>query len=443
MTIAACHVRETETLKAVSNWCIVDYSMRVNNTVSAQEAKTTAARWREKVSLRNWQIEALRLWQEHFRGIVKVVTGAGKTIFAQQCMRLFHEKYIDGKSIIIVPTTALLDQWVVSLIEDLNVSENEIACFSGEDKSRGLRPVNIFVINTARKIGQYVHPGSDTFLIVDECHRAGSLVNSLALKSEHKATLGLSATPERNSDRGFEEHLVPSLGKIIFTYDYADAYRDHVIVPFELINVRIEMLPQENDEYVKLTRRAAREFARLQKEGGSDEKLKRLLQLRAAISATATMRIPVAAAIVDQHKGKRALVFHERVESANTLHNILLKRKHSATIYHTGIGPVIRRDNLRLYRRGMFDVLVCCRALDEGTNVPETVIAVIASSTSSQRQRIQRLGRVLRPSGGKSTAIVYTLYATSAEEKRLKEEETAMEGVAKVLWYDGKANSHG
>ena len=409
----------------------------------AQRPNATPNNWKENASLRDWQLEALKKWQENFRGIIKVVTGAGKTIFAEQCMRLFHARFSAGKSIIIVPTTALMDQWVVSLQEDLNVPESEIACFSGEDKAASLNRVNVFVINTARKIAQYIRPKDETFLIVDECHRAGSLVNSLALKAPHKATLGLSATPERNFDKGFEEHLVPSLGEIIFTYDYASAYRDKVIVPFELINVKVEMLPKEDEEYRKLTKRAAREFHRLQKEGGSDEKVKRILQKRAAVSATATMRIPVAAAIVDQNKGKRALVFHERVESANKLLEILLTRKHSATIYHTGVGPVLRRDNLRLYRRGMFDVLVSCRALDEGTNVPETVVAVIASSTSSQRQRIQRLGRVLRPADGKSVAIVYTLYATDLEEKRLKAEEGVLEGVATVSWYRGKANPHG
>lgn len=411
--------------------------------MSAQGSNVTENDWRLDLPLRGWQREALQKWQENFRGIVKVVTGAGKTIFAEQCMLLFRDKFPAGKSIIVVPTIALLDQWVVSLMEDLKVAESEIACFSGEDKATALNRVNVFVINTARKITRYLRPEHHTFLIVDECHRAGSLVNSLALKAPHKATLGLSATPERNFDRGFEEHLVPSLGEIIFMYDYSAAYRDKVIVPFELINVRVEMLPKEDEQYRKLTKQAAREFHRLQKEGGSEDKLNRILQKRGAVSATATMRIPVAAAIVDKNKGKRTLVFHERVEAANRLLEVLLKRQHSATIYHTGVGPVIRRDNLRLYRRGMFDVLVSCRALDEGTNVPETVVAVIASSTSSQRQRIQRLGRVLRPADGKSVAVVYTLYATDLEEKRLKEEEGALEGVAKVSWYRGKADPHG
>lgn len=409
----------------------------------AQTSNAKTNSWRVDTLLRDWQREALHKWQQDFRGIVKVVTGAGKTIFAEQCMLMFHEKYSDGKSIIIVPTIALLDQWVVSLLEDLNVPESEIACFSGEGKAPNLNRVNVFVINTARKVVQYIKEKDNTFLIVDECHRAGSLVNSLALKAPHKATLGLSATPERSSDKGFEEHLVPALGEIIFTYDYAAAYRDKVIVPFELINVRVDMLPKEEEEYRKLTKRAAMEYGRLQKDGGSDEKLRHILLKRASVSATATMRIPVAAAIVDQNKGKRALVFHERVKAANSLLDILLKRKHSATIYHTGVGPVIRRDNLRLYRRGIFDVLVSCRALDEGTNVPETLVAVIASSTSSQRQRIQRLGRVLRPSDGKTVASVYTLYATDIEEKRLRKEEAVLEGVATVQWYKGKANPNG
>lgn len=399
--------------------------------------------WRADLPLRKWQREALQKWQRNLRGIVKVVTGAGKTIFAEQCMRLFHDRHPYGRSIIIVPTVALLDQWFVSLVEDLSVDESEIACFSGEGKATSLNRVNIFVINTARNSTDYLRSEHDTLLIVDECHRAGSLVNSLALKSPHKATLGLSATPERDFDKGFEEYLVPFLGEIIFTYDYAAAYRDNVIVPFELVNVRVAMLPKEDEQYRKLTKRAAQEFHRVQKEGDSEEKLNRILLKRASVSATATMRIPVAAAIIDQNKGKRSLVFHERVDAANRLLGILLKRKHSATIYHTGVGPIIRRDNLRLYRRGMFDVLVSCRALDEGTNVPETMVAVIASSTSSQRQRIQRLGRVLRPANGKTIAIVYTLYATDLEEKRLKAEEGVLEGVAKVSWYRGKADPRG
>jgi superfamily II DNA or RNA helicase len=89
---------------------------------------------------------------------------------------------------------------------------------------------------------------------------------------------------------------------------------------------------------------------------------------------------------------------------------------------------------LRLFRRGAFDVLVTCRALDEGTNVPETRVAIIASSTASTRQRIQRLGRVLRPAQGKLLATIYTVYATEIEKDRLAREAMTLTGAEAVSW---------
>jgi superfamily II DNA or RNA helicase len=77
-------------------------------------------------------------------------------------------------------------------------------------------------------------------------------------------------------------------------------------------------------------------------------------------------------------------------------------------------------------------------------NVPETAVAVIASSTASQRQRIQRLGRVLRPARGKSKATIYTLFATEQEKIRLTNEAERLEGVANILWATGtREDQHG
>ena len=87
-----------------------------------------------------------------------------------------------------------------------------------------------------------------------------------------------------------------------------------------------------------------------------------------------------------------------------------------------------------MYRRGLFDVMVSCRSLDEGTNVPETTVAIVASSTSSHRQRIQRLGRVLRPAPDKTGATVLTIYATPTEGKRLREESEKLSGIALTTW---------
>jgi superfamily II DNA or RNA helicase len=63
---------------------------------------------------------------------------------------------------------------------------------------------------------------------------------------------------------------------------------------------------------------------------------------------------------------------------------------------------------------------------------------VIASSTASRRQRIQRLGRILRPAKGKEAATVYTLYATEEERKRLLEEASDLKDVTSVTWHESR-----
>ena len=398
------------------------------------------------VEAREWQRKALIEWLKEMRGVASVVTGGGKTIFSFLCIQEFWKKFEDGRVIILVPTITLLDQWYVSLQEDFGVPANEIACFSSQEKEKKPRAVNVLVINSGRHLVRKLATGQRVFLIVDECHRAGSPENAKALQGEFSASLGLSATPQREYDRGFQEHVVPTLGAVIFEYDYSQAYEDGIIVPFELVNVQVELLPHEQEEYDRLTKRAAVFLHKAQsakEEGGIEEKLKRILRMRAAVSATAKMRIPVAAKVVEDNRGARTIIFHERVSSAKNLFDVLQKRNHSVCLYHSRIAPEVRRDNLRLFRRGVFDVLISCRALDEGMNVPETTVAVIASSTASLRQRIQRLGRVLRPAKGKQQADIYTLYATKQEHKRLMEETKQLEGVARVVWAASKRQAHG
>jgi len=172
--------------------------------------------------------------------------------------------------------------------------------------------------------------------------------------------------------------------------------------------------------------------------------VRRLLQRRAAVAANAAMRIPTTIRLLEEHKGERAIVFHERIDAAERIARILREREAgSCTVYHSQMNPVVRRDNLRLYRQGMFDILVTCRALDEGMNVPETTVAVIASSSASTRQRIQRLGRVLRPSAGKESAVIYTVYTTELEEERLRREASGLRDAASVEWRVSRVRTDG
>ncbi len=349
-------------------------------------------------------------------------------------MLAFRQQCPFARFVIVVPTMALLDQWYVSLREDLQVPDADIATFSGEGRPEHIGIVNLMVVNTARVYGPKVPKKYASMLIVDECHRAASQANSLALRGDYRATLGISATPEREHDDLFTTVLVPLLGPVTFEYSYSQALRDGVIVPFDLINVSTDMTAEEQREYDDASVDIARTYQKVMSGDVNRDLLVRKLQRRARLAASSIHRIPVTVRLAEQHRDNRLIIFHESISSAERILRILLARNFNATIYHSRIGAELRRDNLRLYRRGVFDTIVTCRALDEGANVPETDVAIVASSTGSARQRIQRLGRVLRPAPGKPRARIYTIYVSKPEERRLAEEASTLTGAGEVIW---------
>lgn len=386
---------------------------------------------------RQWQREALVGWERECRGIARVVTGGGKTVFSYLCIESFLGSYPEGQITIVVPTVALMDQWFVDIVDATRLVESDIACYSGGGRSEESRKVNLLVLNTARVAAPKISEDQSIprLLIVDECHRAGSPENAKALDGNYVATLGLSATPERENDDGFEERIVPALGPVFFDYDYRDASRDGVIVDFDLINVEIDAHNSESllDSISRQEQLAENHSIEI------TDGLRRSISRKAARATATAMRVPWAIRLALMHANERIIIFHERIHSLQLIVDVLGKVGRNALAYHSNLSAAHRRDNLRLFRRGEIDTLVTCRALDEGANVPEANVAIVARSTSSTRQRIQRLGRVLRPGKGKSHAIVYTLYDGDDEKKRLAAEASGLVGVANSYWKTGVA----
>lgn len=380
-----------------------------------------------KLTPRGWQVEALANWEQaNHRGIVSVVTGGGKTVFALSCI----ERIRPVATLIVVPTAALLEQWWEEAASYFDLDLDEVNIITGSLRFR-LGAINIAVLNTAAKLPERLQEQHKCFLIVDECHKAASEQFRSALQVPTVASLGLSATPERQYDDGLKEVLVPALGEIIYSYDYADALRDGVIVPFELKNIVFELEADRQAEYDKLSKAIARS---INQHGTEAEETIALFLKRARVLNLSLNRIRLALKLVAANRGKRTLIFHEDIEACDLIHGVLAENGVKSGVYHSKMPLRAKAAMLGKYRRGEIDVLVTCRALDEGFNVPETEVGIIAASTATRRQRIQRLGRVVRPAKGKNGATIYTLVATGPEIQRLKEEEERLEGVATVAW---------
>ena len=141
----------------------------------------------KKIVLRTWQKEAIIEWKKSNKGIVKVVTAAGKTIFAIECIKhALKENKIN--ILVLVPTITLVEQWKIELKEILNIE------FKINNGSNKVFTQSKFMISTNASIKNF-HASIDhknTFLISDECHRIGTQKMCEMLQGSWKYTLGLS-----------------------------------------------------------------------------------------------------------------------------------------------------------------------------------------------------------------------------------------------------------
>ena len=371
------------------------------------------------MKLREWQENAFPLWWAKKRGIIKVVTGGGKTVFAIHCLKKYLEEEPNKLILIVVPSIALLDQWYEGI--SLNFKSKDIALNGGGEQITDLSKVCITTIDSLKNIISKVDQ-DNTLLIVDECHKIGTEKRGEMLTGNWHATLGLSATPERDYDDNFYIIIKKILGDIIFDYDYIDAREDEVIVNFKLLYAYAEMTEAENDKYKDFTKKIQRRAATIGGNNMNDYPLKMLIFNRARMVKNSKNRIPFGVELLQKHKRDSWIVFTENKKQAKEFNKIINKKGYKSAIYNTDLDNAEREENLNNFKSGNLNVLVSCTALDEGFDMPEADGAMILSASSSKRQRIQRMGRVLRITANKENALIVTVYSSNTEYVKLKEE---------------------
>ncbi|MDB2451846.1 DEAD/DEAH box helicase [Gammaproteobacteria bacterium] len=384
------------------------------------------------MKLREWQEKAFPLWWAKKRGIVKVVTGGGKTVFAIHCLTKYLEEEKDNSIFIVVPSIALLDQWYEGLQKTFDGTD--ISLNGGGEHLEEISKVTISTIDSVKNI---IHKfdASNTLLIVDECHKIGTEKRGETLTNNWHATLGLSATPERDYDDNFYIIIKKILGDIIFDYDYIDAREDEVIVNFKLLYAYAAMTKDEEDKYKKFTKSIQRRAATIGGNNMNDYPLKMLIFNRARMVKNSKNRIPFGVELLQKHKRDSWIVFTENKKQAKEFNKIINKKGYKSAIYNTDLDNAEREENLNNFKSGNLNVLVSCTALDEGFDMPEADGAMILSASSSKRQRIQRMGRVLRITANKENALIVTVYSSKTEFDKLREESNRykLEGVP-VKW---------
>lgn len=400
-----------------------------------------------------WQTRALAAWEANRRrGVVTAVTGSGKTNVGIAAIAEFVRG--GGQAAVIVPTIELLEQWTRRLAGWGAIPPHAIGQLDGTSKDALLgKDVLVCVVNTAaRLLPERVRSAlRPVLLIADECHRYGAETFAAALEGPYQATLGLSATPERSGDPGMEENVFPRLGPLVIEYGYEEALNDGVISEFDVSFVALELSHQERTRYGALTERISSSlleaksdypeledsqylFLDLQRllERTHDPRLGELFRLvtgrQQLIQQTPARAKYVQWLAKDGLPGEKGILFHSRIYDCEALALTLQTSGITAGVHHSGLTRDERRRVLTQFGRGRIRVLCSPRTLDEGIDVPDADFAVMVAGSTVTRQRVQRLGRVLRKTAEKTSARGYVLYVrNSFEDPKLRNDRFAQE----------------
>ncbi len=432
----------------------------------------------------SWQEEALVRWSANGRcGIVEAITGTGKTYLGikaiDEVMRRDGEQGLHVYPVVVVPTAVLLHQWVERLRDHFEARGMRIGLV-GDGRADGFHNHHILVtiVNSLETHGRELLHFLDrmtlarSLLVADECHHyiEAPFLGKTAREFPFSYRLGLTARMPTGDCIDYDR--IPGFDRVVYDMGMKEARERDLIPPFHVLNVPVPLTASEGASYDDLSARLKQLRQRLEEELPAacfsrrghldldllknhlrklteDDPLRHRIEQffamcfrRAAIYHLSDGKVSAlrrAIQIIAPYGG-RILVFFERICSADSALELLeedIQRIPEALglrastfpwcrVLHSGLTKAQRLDVLREYDEPGNKILIACRSLDEGFDIPSADIAILAASTQSPRQRIQRIGRVLRRYSSEKRSIILTFYAPGTGDERVPSNDREM-----------------
>jgi len=399
--------------------------------------------------LRAPQEKALRKWQDNnCKGILALATGSGKTITA------IHAAVEASKKetlcvIISVPYIVLAEQWL-EVLGKYGVEPYE--CFGNSNKwypnlssaigrfNLGIKKfLPIIVVNATlngkkfqtqlKKIENSNH--GKIFMISDECHHHAN-ENTIKKLPKAKYILGLSATPWNKGDDESRATLKSYYDDIVYKYTLDMALKDGWLCPYSYQIHEVEMNEVEEEEYLRLTRLISSLYKQ-KTEGTLSSKDRSILDntifKRARLLDGIEDKFNVLDKILKSKKPSPYKLFYcgsgfqasyedesevekDSIRIIDRIISILAERDWNVSKFTSEESHYDRRNVLQTFKDKQINAIAAIKVLDEGFDVPMCDEAYFTASSSSERQWVQRRGRILRKSDNKKSAIVHDFVIT-------------------------------
>lgn len=372
---------------------------------------TRAARW--------YQDEAVAAWKAaRWRGVIVLPTGAGKSYVAERVIADMRRS-----TLVVVPTIDLLSQWVGNLRAAFGVEIGMLGGGQHEVRDLTVATYDSAAIHMDRLGGRF------GLVIWDEAHHLPAPAYARAAEScIAPLRLGLSATPERPD--GLHARMYELIGPVVYRREITELAGDF-LAEYRTEVVTVRLTDEEKQRYDELRARYKafvdgagirmggpngwRQFLRESCRSREGRAAFRAFLDARRIAHGTERKLEMVQALVTQEWGRRTIVFTNDNDTAYRIAELLLA---PCITHHTDVKE--RRAWLDAFGRGELNVLVTSRVLNEGVDLPAAEVAIVASGTSTVRESVQRLGRILRPQPGKQ-AVLYELVADGTTETRASE----------------------
>jgi DNA excision repair protein ERCC-3 len=338
-------------------------------------------------------------WVDHFAerksGVFVGPSGSGKTVAAIGAMEA-----ISGETLILVPNRELAQQWEDELFDKTTLSQRRIGQYHGGKKQ--IRPVTIATYDTAAmsRHRELFNDREWGLVIADECHHAVASTWKRFRSIQSTARLGLSATPVRES--GDAKEIYTLIGPPVGT-DWGRLFADGWV---SKPDVELVLVPWASE--------GARE--RYESAEGSSKLIE---------AAKNPEKTDVTRDLLEEHHGEKTIIFVDWIEQGKQLSEEL------GLPFIYGETRHDRREELyEAFRDGDLEALVISRVGDEGIDLPDAEVAVLASTMGSSRSQTgQRAGRTMRPMGDSQVYILLTKGSGEEEWGRESTQYLAEKGI--------------
>jgi len=379
--------------------------------------------------------------QNNYKSLFAMATGTGKTLTSLFSLNELAKNVLIKSVLIVVPLKDLVDQWqediepyfngeIITVRSGLEWKEklSDISLLKLLDKEKYTSKLIIittydsFCLNDEKILNSLDIEHS--LIIADEVHKFGAVSYQRKLPEKIKYRIGLSATPKRPYDEkgtsAIFDYFCPS--ENFYEFSIKDAIDADMLCHYDYHPILVSLTDFEMDDYEIISEKISRlsvivnNSEAVTKE--EKESLEQLLKQRHRIIERASNKKEIfldkMLEEIKKYKDKTIIFAPDgKDENGNDLLNsyktdlwqkLMSKGKVvSMKEYVQGTDKSV----IDSFTQGGIDVIFAKQRLNEGIDIPAAKRAFFIASSTSEREFIQRRGRVLRKHSSKNKAEIF------------------------------------